>query len=200
MHCARKSGRAAKESSPAGPGSTSTTSSPLPPLSYIADAVDLIAAEGYRLLPDYRFDPRTGLWRHAGQAPEAPLRLSEVCYRPDGEMSYPRRRGQAGEDAFPGYLRQARTLLAARPADLDEADGLSPDFEALRWFPLPPACLGHSQQAPRHACWPPGSARRLTRVAGFRESTRMRRTDRAWQTRWPAGVSAPCAPCGACAG
>ena len=38
---------------------------------YIADAVDLVAAQGYRLLPDYRFDPRTGLWRHAAQAPEA---------------------------------------------------------------------------------------------------------------------------------
>ena len=32
---------------------------------YIADAVNLIAADGYRLLPDYRFDPHTGLWRQA---------------------------------------------------------------------------------------------------------------------------------------
>ena len=110
---------------------------------YIADAVDLIAAEGYRLLPDYRFDPRTGLWRHAGQAPEAALRLAQVHYGPDGEMIYPRRRGQAGEDAFSDYLRQARALLAVRPADLDDGPtGLGPDFEALRWFPLPPACLG----------------------------------------------------------
>jgi len=110
---------------------------------YIADAVDLIAADGYRLLPDYRFDPSTGLWRHAGQAPEAPLRLSEVSYGADGQMTYPRRRGQAGEDAFPGYLRQGRALLAARPAALDDGPtGLDPDFEALRWFPLPPACLG----------------------------------------------------------
>ena len=109
---------------------------------YIADAVDLIAADGYRLLPDYRFDPRTGLWRHACQAPEGPLRLSEVSYGADGEMTYPRRRGQAGEDAFPGYLRQGRALLAARPAALDDGPtGLGPDFEALRWFPLPPACL-----------------------------------------------------------
>jgi len=45
---------------------------------YIADAVDLLAAQGYRLLPDYRFDPRTGLWRHAGGTSRAPLRLSEV--------------------------------------------------------------------------------------------------------------------------
>jgi hypothetical protein len=35
-------------------------------------------------------------------------------------MYYPRERGQAGEDAFPGYLRQARAILAARPAHLDE--------------------------------------------------------------------------------
>jgi len=57
-------------------------------------------------------------------------------------MNYPRRRGQAGEEAFPGYLRQARAILAARPARLDEGPtGLPPDFEALRWFPLPPACV-----------------------------------------------------------
>jgi len=109
---------------------------------YLTDAVELVAAEGYRLLPEYRFDAHTGLWRHAHAAPQAPLRLAAVGYRPDGEMTYPRTRAQAGEDAFPGYLRQARALLAARPARLDEGPtGLDADFEALRWFPLPPACL-----------------------------------------------------------
>ena len=48
----------------------------------------------------------------------------------------------AGEEVFPGYLRLARAILAARPARLDdEPTGLPPDFEALRWFPLPRACL-----------------------------------------------------------
>ena len=57
-------------------------------------------------------------------------------------MNYPRRRGQAGEVAFPGYLRQARAILTARAARLSEGPtGLPPEFEALRWFPLPPACL-----------------------------------------------------------
>jgi hypothetical protein len=57
-------------------------------------------------------------------------------------MTYPRSRGQAGEEAFPGYLAQARAILAARPARLDNGPtGLPPEFEALRWFPLPPACL-----------------------------------------------------------
>ena len=57
-------------------------------------------------------------------------------------MDYPGRRGQAGEEVFPGYLRQARSVLAARPAHLEAGPtGLPPEFEALRWFPLPPACL-----------------------------------------------------------
>ena len=51
-------------------------------------------------------------------------------------------RGYAAEDAFSGYLRQARAILAARSARLDDGPtGLPPDFEALRWFPLPPRCL-----------------------------------------------------------
>jgi selenocysteine lyase/cysteine desulfurase len=109
---------------------------------FIAAAVELIAADGYRLLPDYRFDPATGLWRHVAGPPRPPITLAEVGYGPDGKMTYPRRRGQAGEEAFPGYLRQARAILAARPARLDEGPtGLPSDFEALRWFPLPPACL-----------------------------------------------------------
>ena len=116
---------------------------------YITDAIDLIAAAGYRLLPDYHFDPRTGLWRHAQGAPQAPLRLSAVSYRPDGEMAYRHTRAQASEDAFPGYLRLARSLLADRPARLDEGPtGLSPEFEALRWFPLPPGCLGDQPAGP----------------------------------------------------
>ena len=91
----------------------------------------------------------------------APLRLSEVSYGPDGEMAYPRRRAQAGEDAFPGYLREARALLDARPAAVsDGPTGLGADFEALRWFPLPPACLGlqpadHPADAAAHLA--PGS-------------------------------------------
>jgi selenocysteine lyase/cysteine desulfurase len=109
---------------------------------FIADAVALIAADGYRLLPEYRFDPHTGLWRHSTGAAHPPLRLSEVSYGPDGEMRYPQARAQAGEEAFPEYLHQAAELLAGRPAVLDLGPtGLDADFEALRWFPLPPVCL-----------------------------------------------------------
>jgi len=115
---------------------------------YIAAAVELIAAVGYRLLPQYRFDPHTGLWRHA-TLPAASLSLAEVRYLPDGELAYPHPGGCVGEDVFPGYLSAARATLDALPAEVDDGPtGLSPDFEALRWFPLPPDCLGGESALP----------------------------------------------------
>jgi selenocysteine lyase/cysteine desulfurase len=116
---------------------------------YIAAAVELIAADGYRLLPQYRFDPHTGLWRHASGPPRPQLTLADVTYGTDGTMTYPRQRSRAGEDAFPGYLRQARALLAGLPGQLDDGHtGLSPEFEALRWFPLPPGSLSQGPAEP----------------------------------------------------
>jgi selenocysteine lyase/cysteine desulfurase len=116
---------------------------------YIAAAVEVIAAGGYRLLPGYRFDPHTGLWRHRAGPPRPQITLHELSYGADGTLNYPNRDGRTGEgpgrtgeDAFASYLRQARAVLAALPGRLDDGPtGLSPEFEALRWFPLPPACL-----------------------------------------------------------
>jgi selenocysteine lyase/cysteine desulfurase len=109
---------------------------------FIADAVDLVATHGYRLLPEYRFEPRTGLWLHASSAGQAHLRLSELGYGADGELAYPRGRAWSGEEVFQAYLAEARALLAAREATVEDGPtGLGPEFEALRWFPLPRACL-----------------------------------------------------------
>lgn len=109
---------------------------------YIAAAIELLAVDGYRLLPAYRFDPHTGLWRHTSAPPRPALTLAQVSYGPDGELTYPNRRDRADEDVFPEYLHHAQELLARLPARLPGGTtGLSPDFEALRWFPLPPGCL-----------------------------------------------------------
>jgi selenocysteine lyase/cysteine desulfurase len=141
---------------------------------FIADAVDLIATQGYRLLPEYRFDPRTGLWLHASAVGQAHLRLSELGYGPDGELAYPRARAWSGEEVFQGYLAEARALLAARDAIVDDGPtGLGSEFEALRWFPLPPACLGapplkptglaRPPSPPPHETRPPATGRRRAR-------------------------------------
>jgi selenocysteine lyase/cysteine desulfurase len=109
---------------------------------YIVDAVSLIADAGWSLLSDYRFEPASGLWRHHEGPPEPPVRLSDVHYDHDGELHYPARQLTAPESALPEYLDAARQIIAARHEVAgDGAQGLSADFEALRWFDLPAVCL-----------------------------------------------------------
>jgi selenocysteine lyase/cysteine desulfurase len=112
---------------------------------YILDAVHLVADEGRKLLPDYRFDPASGLWRHRRGPVEPPLRLHELHYDERGRLRATSSHARAGDAALAGYLQEARRLLAARAAladgDGEALPGLSADFEALRWFVLPPECL-----------------------------------------------------------
>jgi hypothetical protein len=110
------------------------------------DAVDLIATHGWKLLPEYRFDPPSGLWRHRNGPVEPSLRLSDISYDPDsGELVRPQVPNvRAPESALTEYLAQARRELeSATEWDTDEpAHGLlSPEFEHLRWFDLPTASL-----------------------------------------------------------
>jgi selenocysteine lyase/cysteine desulfurase len=110
---------------------------------YLLDAVHLVAEEGWKLLPDYRFDATSGLWRHRDGLIEPPLGLHDLHYGADGELRYPRHPLRAPEGALAGYLAHARELLAARPAgtEWEPPAGVSADFESLRWFELPAECL-----------------------------------------------------------
>ncbi|MDF2740405.1 MAG: aminotransferase, partial [Actinomycetia bacterium] len=114
---------------------------------YLLEAVHLVADQGWKLLGDYRFDPARGLWRHRRGPVEPPLRLHGLRYDEQGRLRAGSAHATASDDALPGYLDQARRLLAARPPSADgDGDagglpGLSADFEALRWFVLPQECL-----------------------------------------------------------
>ncbi|MDQ3734979.1 MAG: aminotransferase class V-fold PLP-dependent enzyme [Actinomycetota bacterium] len=116
-----------------------------PVLDYIVAAVHLVAAHGWRLLPDYRFDPAKGLWRHRDGPIEPPMRLHQVSYDALGAMRYPDHHERADESVLVRYLDEARDLFAqhedCRTACDDPAQRVSPDFEALRWFELPESCL-----------------------------------------------------------
>jgi selenocysteine lyase/cysteine desulfurase len=105
---------------------------------YILDAVDLVASDGWRLLPLYRFDPVTGLWRHRDGSPEPPLSLADISYD-GGRMAYESHRHRAPESSLAGYLEDARRLLADAPVEVDGRAQMEvgPDFEDLRWFWLP---------------------------------------------------------------
>ncbi len=111
---------------------------------YLVEAVDLVATDGWKLLPLYRFDPVTGLWRHRDGPVEPPFRLTDIAYDPEtGELRLPALpHDRAPESALDGYLEEARRILAAAdgPGEGDAA-GLGADFEHLRWFELPAACV-----------------------------------------------------------
>jgi selenocysteine lyase/cysteine desulfurase len=112
---------------------------------YLIEAVDLVATHGHRLLGDYRFDPRAGLWRHRSGPTEPVVSLASLHAAAIGVPSAREHQPLVGEDALADHLQHARLLLAARPDRLDDGPaGLSPALEALRDFHLPPDGLDDS--------------------------------------------------------
>ena len=105
---------------------------------YVVDAVSLLADEGRKLLPFYRFEPDTGLWKHRDLA-AAPLSLCDISYD-SGAMAYHRRPRHLPEGGLAEYLARARALLGdlsdAAPTPLG-LPSTTNDFEHLRWFPYP---------------------------------------------------------------
>jgi selenocysteine lyase/cysteine desulfurase len=99
---------------------------------YLIDAVHFIADHGWKLLPLYRFDPVSGLWRHSRAVEDPSVGLDELDRAT---------RSTAPESVLPGYLDRARRLIDELEAD-PPAPGPAPlrlpaAFERLRWFPLP---------------------------------------------------------------
>jgi selenocysteine lyase/cysteine desulfurase len=117
-----------------------------PVFSYVVEAVRLVARDGWRLLEDYHFEPESGLWRHHRGPIEPALRLGQISYDADGEMRYPHHDDRAPESELKRYLDEAATLLSETRAPRDDGTAplpgtMSEDFEHLRWFDLPAACL-----------------------------------------------------------
>ena len=111
---------------------------------YLVDAVIFVAEEGWKLMPDYHFDPEDGLWRHRAGPVEPPLSLKAIRYE-EGRMIAPHHDARAPIEALPGYLQEARALLASRGGESDAPPGafkaVSPEFDDLRWFWLPRSCM-----------------------------------------------------------
>ena len=115
---------------------------------YLVEATRLVARDGWRLLEDYRFDPVRGLWRHRRGPVEPPMRMGLISYADDGTMSYPHLHQQAPEEDLARYLREATELMTRGSAEaasgkpaVQNVSHLSEEFEDLRWFDLPAACL-----------------------------------------------------------
>ncbi|WP_294179845.1 aminotransferase class V-fold PLP-dependent enzyme [uncultured Schumannella sp.] len=112
---------------------------------YIVEAITLVADHGHKILPRYRFDKATGLWRHRDGAVEPPLRLSMVSYDDDGVLRSPHHVDRAPVSVLAEHLAEARELFEGLPAVPEQADreSLGDDFEELLWFELPAASVAH---------------------------------------------------------
>ncbi len=103
---------------------------------YIIAAVDLIASDGWKLLPLYRFDSATALWRHRDGLADPPASLQDLTYA-EGTPRWTSARISQPLNKLSDYLEEAKTILASVPGDIEESAALSIEAETLRWFPLP---------------------------------------------------------------
>ena len=111
---------------------------------YLLEAVHLLANDAWKLLPLYRFDPYTGLWHHERGRPRPPLTLHDVSFA-SGTLEFHGPRATEPETALARYLEDARRIVreveAAPPEEPPADPRVTPEFEGVRWFPLPGEAL-----------------------------------------------------------
>lgn len=103
---------------------------------YVVEAVKLVADGAAALLPWYRFEPGSGLWRHRDDVAAAPMSLSDVNYAGD-RMSFPLRTRRAKTNELPMFITRARSILddaRRKPAGAPVPEPTTAEFEQLRWF------------------------------------------------------------------
>jgi hypothetical protein len=103
---------------------------------YLLEAVQLVANEGWRLLPHYHFDAVTGVWRHSAGVPEPPMSLADLSYQDGGPSISSRGRGESPA-RLGDHLDAARSLLNGITPAPGPALALPVEVERLRWFLLP---------------------------------------------------------------
>ncbi len=116
---------------------------------FILKAVHFVAEHGYKLLPHYTFDAMTGTWRHYKGTREPPIRLGQISYD-SGRLEYRSLSCTEPEWALQNYLADAPGIVEAALKEFQARAPspdykVSPDFETLRWFPLPGEMLAELQ-------------------------------------------------------
>nr|BDT35957.1 aminotransferase class V-fold PLP-dependent enzyme [Myxococcus sp. MH1] len=106
---------------------------------FLLDAVDFVAAEGWKLLPRYVLEPATGQWRYRGHQ-RALRRLDALSYA-NGDAEAPPPGRSVPESELTCYVARAHEAVEEALQDYarlktDDAP-LRVEAERLRWFPLP---------------------------------------------------------------
>ncbi|GBG25428.1 Cytoplasmic tRNA 2-thiolation protein 1 [Hondaea fermentalgiana] len=115
-------------------------------LDYVLDAVCAVAQLGWKLLPQYRFNTRTGEWKHKSRFTKFPGRL----WLGDANLlgatpSEPENEDRARPDsyAFPDLLQQGIQQMDAAAEESaketlgDQTQLFTPEAAPLRWFAMP---------------------------------------------------------------
>jgi hypothetical protein len=107
---------------------------------YIVDAVNLVALHGWALLPDYDFDPRSGLWTHKDGQPFEPSRLHQIRFM-EGSFESSARHVRLPEEELKAQLKRSAALMQSA-LQRSAVEGIADmrgdaEFERLRWFVLP---------------------------------------------------------------
>ena len=84
-----------------------------PVFEFILAAVHFVADEGWALLPRYRLDTTTGLWRHRDGVTTPPMSLHDINYD-DGTMQYSHARATAPDSDFDLYRDEAARIPKRR--------------------------------------------------------------------------------------
>lgn len=108
---------------------------------FIVDAVNVIANEGWKLLPHYAFDLASGTWRHKAASLTQPIRLSDISFA-RGRLEYRAKHVREPESQLRTYLDEARKVVDDATAGTKAGSASTTNdgerkFEELRWFPLP---------------------------------------------------------------
>ena len=141
---------------------------------YIVEAVHLLAEQGWKLLPLYRFDPRTGRWRHVHARPERPPGLRDLPF--DAGVAGVARTS-APESALARQLDAARRIISAvEIGAADQRSGRPAAVTGVRSDPLVPAAGRGARQQGRTRLTPGPSLSPAARaVGGDRVAVRARR-------------------------
>ncbi len=106
---------------------------------FIVDAVHLVAADGWKLLPYYRFSIDSGEWRHRDHHIGTQRGLDHVVFD-SGRLEYSGKVLTEPESALERYLEEARQIVRSAEIEFGGGGGssaLAEGLEHLRWFPLP---------------------------------------------------------------
>jgi hypothetical protein len=107
---------------------------------FLLAALELVAEHGWRLLPQYHYCPRRGVWQHRSGAVAARPSLEGWCFA-GGELPAPL---PAPAPTLAETLEAARQVLQqARGAETVADPVLDAGAEALRWFLTPGEAASH---------------------------------------------------------